>query len=282
MAHLPTDTTPRRPLRRWLRVAVLAWALGSSLWLANSLRTQGVPPEMLQSDARVQVLDAGTALALQPIAELKPRGLVFFCGSGVAAEAYVPLLRPIADAGHRVFIVRLPWRFAPLDSQRDEAIAHARTLMAGQAGTTAWVAAGHSLGGAIAARWLQAAQPGVAALVLVGTTHPKSHDLSALALPVTKVYAEHDEVASVQKVLANKRLLPAGTEWVEIPGGNHSQFGHYGHQLFDGEATITRDEQQRLTRVALFKALGNAQPSPTKFARLRVTAPGLAPAELAL
>jgi hypothetical protein len=261
---------------------MLAWALSSSLWLANSLRTQGVPPEMLQSDARVRMLDTDNALALQPIAGLKPRGLIFFCGSGVAAEAYVPLLRPIAEAGHRVSIIRLPWRFAPLDSHRDEAIAHARTLMAAQADTTAWAAAGHSLGGAIAARWLQTAQPGVAALVLVGTTHPKSHDLSALALPVTKVYAEHDEVAAAQNVLANKHLLPAATEWIKIQGGNHSQFGHYGHQLFDGEATISRGEQQRLTRAALFKALGGAPPSATPFARLRVTAAGLAPAALFL
>lgn len=267
----------RRPLHRWLRVAVLAWALGASLWLANSLRTQGVPPAMLQSDARVRLLDTGSALALQPAAGLKPRGLIFFCGSGVAAEAYVPLLRPIAEAGHRVFIVRLPWRFAPLDSHRDEAIAHARELMAGQSDTTAWVAAGHSLGGAIAARWLQTAQPGVAALVLVGTTHPKSQDLSALALPVIKVYADHDEVAAERNVLANKHLLPAATEWIKIQGGNHSQFGHYGHQLFDGEASISRDEQQRLTRAALFKALGDGQPGSTQFARLH-----LAHAELTL
>lgn len=269
---------PRSPWRRGLRALMLAWALGSSLWLANSLRTQGLAPAQLQDDARVQVLDAGTALELRPTAGLQPRGLVFFCGSGVGAEAYVPLLRPLAEAGHRVLIVRLPWRFAPLDSHRDEAIARALTLMAAHADTTAWVAAGHSLGGAIAARWMPAAPASVKGLVLVGTTHPKSHDLSGLALPVTKVYADHDEVAAVERVLTNKALLPASTEWLEIQGGNHSQFGHYGHQLFDGDATISREAQQGQTRAALLKALTVNTPS----AQSRASAPGLTPAEPSL
>jgi hypothetical protein len=50
-------------------------------------------------------------------------------------------------------------------------------------------------------------------------------------------------------------LLPADTRWVEIEGGNHSQFGHYGHQLFDGSPTTTREEQQAVTRAALLDAL---------------------------
>ncbi|MFT7775043.1 alpha/beta fold hydrolase [Roseateles sp.] len=255
-------TKPVRPLRRWARVGLVVWGLGFMLYLANSVRTQGVAPAQLHSDTRVQVLSSADALELRPIASLQARGLIFFSGSGVSAEAYVPLLRPVAEAGHRVFIVRLPWRFAPLESHRDEAIAQARALIASQPEATGWVAAGHSLGGAIAARWLQSPPPGVTALVLVGTTHPKDHDLSALQLPVTKVYATNDEVAPVRRVLGNRRLLPASTQWLEIKGGNHSQFGHYGHQLFDGDATITREEQQLLTRGALLQALAHIPAMP--------------------
>jgi hypothetical protein len=57
----------------------------------------------------------------------------------------------------------------------------------------------------------------------------------------------------------NKRLLPAHTNWVEIVGGNHSQFGHYGHQLFDGYATLTRSEQQTITRTELLNALNRVE-----------------------
>jgi hypothetical protein len=55
--------------------------------------------------------------------------------------------------------------------------------------------------------------------------------------------------------MANKGLLPHHTEWVQIEGGNHSQFGHYGHQLFDGTATVSRGVQQAATREAILKAL---------------------------
>ena len=96
------------------------------------------------------------------------------------------------------------------------------------------------------------------AMVLVGTTHPKQDDLSSLPIPVTKVYASNDGVAPPNRILFNRRLLPKDTQWVEIKGGNHSQFGYYGHQLFDGKATITRETQQTATRSALLEALTKA------------------------
>ena len=50
-------------------------------------------------------------------------------------------------------------------------------------------------------------------------------------------------------------LRPAQTAWVAIEGGNHSQFGHYGHLLFDGTATISREAQQATTRSILLEVL---------------------------
>ena len=39
-------------------------------------------------------------------------------------------------------------------------------------------------------------------------------------------------------------LLPAGTYWVAIEGGNHAGFGWYGDQDGDNPATISRGSQQ--------------------------------------
>jgi pimeloyl-ACP methyl ester carboxylesterase len=72
---------------------------------------------------------------------------------------------------------------------------------------------------------------------------------------VTKIYATNDGVAPADRVLANKHLLPAHTKWVRIDGGNHSQFDHYGHQLFDGRATISREAQQAIVRSELRESL---------------------------
>ncbi len=92
-------------------------------------------------------------------------------------------------------------------------------------------------------------------MVLVATTHPKDDDLSFLPIPVTKVYATNDGIAPPDRVLGNRELLPAHTRWIEVAGGNHSQFGRYGHQLFDGTATISREEQEALTRSAILQSL---------------------------
>ena len=49
------------------------------------------------------------------------------------------------------------------------------------------------------------------------------------------------------------RRLPEGTSLKVIDGGNHAQFGHYGPQKGDGIATISREEQQRLTAAAILE-----------------------------
>jgi hypothetical protein len=65
-----------------------------------------------------------------------------------------------------------------------------------------------------------------------------------------KVYGSNDGVAPPDRMFSNKGLRPKHTHWVEIKGGNHSHFGHHGHQLRDGRATISRHAQQAATRSA--------------------------------
>jgi hypothetical protein len=77
-------------------------------------------------------------------------------------------------------------------------------------------------------------------------------------MSVTKVYGSNDGVAPPDRMFSNRGLLPKDTRWVEINGGNHSQFGHYGRQLFDGKATTSREAQQATTRAALLEALNDA------------------------
>lgn len=255
---VPTKMNPKPGVQRWIRRGFLLWAAVVMAWLANSYRTRGVPDGTLESSPTVSVVDGPASLEFQPAPPNGQPALVFLCGSGVAAPAYAPLLRPIAEAGHAVFVVKLPYRFAPLESHQQAAVERARRVVAAHPQIVRWVISGHSLGGALACRVAQSAPETFSALVLVGTTHPKRDDLSALPMPVTKVYASNDGVAPPSRTLANRALLPKGTRWVEVKGGNHSQFGHYGHQLLDGDATITREAQQAATRSALLEALAKA------------------------
>jgi len=252
-----TASTVRKhwPLRRWIRVGFMLWALFAMSWLANSVRTQGVDPNTLRGNHEVSVVKDAIGLAFLPASTNGRTALVFICGSGIAAEAYAPLLRPVAEDGFPVFVVELPYRFAPLESHKLAAVDRARRVIAAHPEVRNWVIAGHSLGGALAARMARVDPGSVSAMVLVATTHPKDEDLSFLRSPVMKIYASNDGVAPADRVLANRGLLPPHTKWVEIEGGNHSQFARYGHQLFDGSATIGREEQEALTRSAILQVL---------------------------
>ena len=88
-----------------------------------------------------------------------------------------------------------------------------------------------------------------------GNDASRQDDLLFLLMQVTKVYASNDGVAPPNRTLANKGLLPANTKWVEVKGGNHSQFGHYGHQLFDGTASETQQATTRVLLEALTEAI---------------------------
>lgn len=252
---MPAERRGKGPVRRWVRRAFLLWAVISTLWLANSFRTQGVDGRLLQSSPTVSVVDGPETLEFLPVSTEARPALIFICGAGVAAHAYAPLLRPIADAGYPVFVVKLPYRFAPAESHKQTAVIRALSLVTSHPAIPGWVISGHSLGGALACRVMKAAPEAISAMVLIGTTHPKQDDLSFLKVPVTKVYASNDGVAPAEWTIANRALLPAHTQWVEVKGGNHSQFGHYGHQFLDGRATIGRAEQQEITRAALLERL---------------------------
>ena len=53
--------------------------------------------------------------------------------------------------------------------------------------------------------------------------------------------------------MGNKNKLPKNTDFVEIKGGNHAQFGYLGKLLTDKTAEIDLAEQQRLTAKKLIE-----------------------------
>ena len=225
--------------------------------MLNIYRTREVPPAVLYDDGVVRVASTREYLAFIPLSDGKLPGLVFIVGAGVSAEAYAPLLRPVAETGYTVYIVRLPWRIAPFATHKREAMRRVRAIIADTGSVKYWVLAGHSLGGALACRIVHDDPKGIDGLVLVGTTHPRDSDMSQSPVPVTKVYATNDGIAPVKKIEANRHLLPEKTRWVRIDGGNHAQFGNYATRqgFFDGVPTISREHQQDLTRTALLAAL---------------------------
>ena len=240
---------------RWLGFALLVATALALIWLGRSLRIADDEESSLRSDQAVTVRRDDAVLAFLPATAPARTALIFICGSDVAAEGYTALLQPVAKAGYPVFVVRLPYRRAFLHIHQPIVFDRARHVIAVHPDITNWVLSGHSLGGALSVLFTQVEPAKVAGLVLIATTYPTDVDLSSLRIPVTQIYASHDGLAGPEKAIASRRLLPAHTRSVEIDGGNHAQFGRYGEQAFDGVATISREEQEALTRAEIIRLL---------------------------
>jgi len=231
------------------------------LWMANSFRAHGFDRSILESDSKITIAETDQFITFRPNASSQPVGLIFFPGGMVQPEAYAPLLRTIAEQGYNVFIVKLPFGSAPLQSQETYVMEQALEIIDINASVQYWVVGGHSRGAAIASRFAVLHGGSFDGLLLIGTSHPKeaAFNLSNSNLAVTKIYAANDGLASPPEVEVNAIYLPETTHWVFIDGGNHSQFGYFGTLLGDNAATISRAQQQELTVAAILAALKNVQ-----------------------
>lgn len=192
----------------------------------------------LSSD--VLVTDEADYYKLEPASSpLLDTSIVFYPGGLVAAEAYLKMLALTAAEGYEIFVIKMPLDLAVFSPfAADDVI----PLLSGDS----WVIGGHSLGGAMAARYVNRGDSDPDGLILMAAYPGDSDSLIGETLPVISIFASEDGVATPEDIEESKSNLPAHTEYLEIPGGNHAQFGSYGEQSGDNEAGITEEEQHAL------------------------------------
>ena len=102
-----------------------------------------------------------------------------------------------------------------------------------------WALGGHSLGG-VAASSYASTHPDIKGLVL-WASYPADDSLLMKDTKVISIYGTND--GGKERLDESHNLLPADTAYALIEGGNHAQFGSYGPQAGDNEATISPEEQ---------------------------------------
>ena len=172
--------------------------------------------------------------------------LIFYPGAKVEAAAYAPLLFSLAAGGVDAFLVQMPFRLAVLDQRAAE-------RLIGTYPYRRWILAGHSLGGAMASGYAAAHADTVGGLVLLAAYPTEKLDDSQAFL---SVYGDRDGVLNFERYETSRACWPRTAQELVIPGGNHAQFGNYGPQSGDGEAAISRAEQQKLTVDAILRWIG--------------------------
>jgi len=230
-----------KSFRRWwliVPLAVVLLALGSGvLWALSPPSPMSEAVDALQTSGDVDV-SVDRWLVFRPTERQPNVGLVLYPGGRVDPRSYAPTARAIASEGYLVVIVPMPLNLAVLGAGRGA------DVITEFGDVEHWAVGGHSLGGAMAAKFAYDNPGQVDGLVLWASYPAGNNDLSSYDLVVTSIYGTLDGLASEGEIAASWQLMPTDTRWVAIDGGNHAQFGWYGSQRGDNPATIGRLAQQ--------------------------------------
>jgi pimeloyl-ACP methyl ester carboxylesterase len=230
----------RVPAAILLVLPVIGLAVGIVLWMQNALGPSDVALDALQSSDRVEVDQQAGLLTFGWEGVESSTGFIFYPGAGVDYRSYAPVLRMIAENGYFIVVVPMPLNLAFFNGNgADQVVTQYPEV-------EHWVIGGHSLGGLAAAGY--AANHPVIEGIALWASHPADEALKARDIKAISIYGSADGLVTVSQIEESRASLPADTVFVEIDGGNHSQFGSYGQQEYDRPASISPEEQW--TRIA--------------------------------
>ncbi len=220
-------------------VLLVGAVIASFLWAAGSSRNaEADVAAYLRSSSEVTVTTLGEWLTFEPADGTPTVGFIFLPGGNVDYQAYAPTLFEIAAQGFLVVDVPMPLDLAIMGYGK------AADVIAAHPEIAHWVIGGHSLGGAMAARFVYENPSAVEGLVLWAAYPADSNNLSNVDIQVISISGTLDGLSTPEKISASVSLLPADTIFTAIEGGNHAQFGFYGEQKGDNPAQISREDQQ--------------------------------------
>jgi dienelactone hydrolase len=222
-------------------LAVLAIAgSGFIIWAETPLGPMSEALDALKTDANVRVT-SGEWLVFQPNNSTPHTGFIIYPGGRVDYRSYAPEAHTIAANNFLVIIVKMPLNLAVFDPNAAQKVIDSYPMI------TSWAVGGHSLGGTMAAQYASNPPQSLNGLVLWASYPASGNDLSKTQLKVLTIHGTLDGLVSSTQIDDSMKMLPHDAIRVEIQGGDHAQFGWYGSQPGDNEATSTREEQQKET-----------------------------------
>lgn len=240
----------RRPAPHgWRRAGSIALCAGAVGWLVATwyfrpFSAQEPALAAMQSDDDVRVTESASRVVMEPAdGSVADVGVFYQPGAKVEARAYAAVLRPLAESGYRVVIIKQPLGIAFLS------LGAFTATQSEYPQTQAWVLGGHSLGGTVAA--IQADDhdkdaSGPAKGLLLHASYPAGDISGSLSADVLSVSGTNDGLATPADIQASVPNLPEGSTFDAIEGAIHSYFGDYGPQPGDGQPTISHDEARTL------------------------------------
>lgn len=212
----------------------------------------GVPPtaaptqdalDALESNFAMTVVDTPLYISFQSNIVSQPKGLVIHPGGAVDPRAYAPIARKIAGPGYRVLIMKTPSELIV----GGVVPSMVGVAMISNPDITKWALAGHSVGGVAAAQYIfdNPADTRVKGLALWASfVNPAKPIPGRVDLKIASIYGTQDCLVPPATVAQFAWALPFNAIYVQLDGANHAQWGDYGAQSGDCEATITNLQQK--------------------------------------
>lgn len=207
-----------------LLVLVLVVTGGFLLYASDYYRADNTAIEILSKDDSVRLQDS---IAVISSSEPTDTALIFYPGAKVEYTAYLPILKKISETSNiTCILVKMPFNMAIFDSSAAEDVMKAFPEF------KQWFVGGHSMGGAMASSFASKNPDKVDGLILLGAylygNYPEENSITIYGSFNTTVAEKIDYTENI----------------IVIEGGNHAQFGNYGKQKGDTDATISREAQQ--------------------------------------
>jgi dienelactone hydrolase len=197
--------------------------------------------DALNSNDQIKVtLKQEQYLMMEPMETPPTRGLIMYPEGRMDVRTYGYVARQIAQEGYLVIFLS---RRGEREVDPVQAYAHIEEIIASHPEITAWAIGGHTWNGQISTTYALGHPEQINALVYWAGRFSEGNDLSEISLPVLYVYGTLDD-ENVGLIETIQPILPEGTVWVSIEGGNRVGFGSYGPMAADVGAEISEVDQQ--------------------------------------
>lgn len=176
-----------------------------------------------------------------PAATNATTGIILYQGAKVQPESYTTLALQLNKAGFDVFLAKMPYTWSFLN------INLAGEIIAAYPEMQNWYLGGHSLGGTMAAQYAKQPENRKKINGLFFLASYPATDFSPTELPMLFIFGSNDGLITAEdreKYLVNQSKA-SENKTIVIKGANHAQFGVYGKQPGDKDATISVGEQQK-------------------------------------
>lgn len=242
-----------------LTLVVLAVLGYAGLQYSTEKRRATPAPDALaavQSDAAVEITDAGPWIVYQPTGAEPTTGVILYPGANCDVRGYAPVLRPIAAAGYLVVDTRMPFDFAIFAPNKALEVEKAFP------GIKHWILVGHSMGGAMAGQFVHNHPDAVSGLIVWDSYPPDYATLADSKVPVWHIHRATPEGQAPESFTKRRGLFPPDSHWVAVPGGVHMYFGSFvgGAYKEDWTPSISRESQHEQVVAATLEALAVMAP----------------------